>query len=195
MISAILLAAGASRRMGKENKLLLPFRDKPLVAHIADEIIASQPGEVVVVTGHESLKISDVLSGKPVKIVFNPNYLKGMTTSIQAGVAAANEHSSGYMICLSDQPLIYDTEYKMMTANFLKEKINDIGIIQVPVFEEKRGNPVIFSSIYREAILQHQHMEGCREIILQNQIHVRQFAVGKPHILKDIDTPEDYERL
>lgn len=195
MITAILLAAGSSRRMGKENKLTLAFKGKPMIAHMVDEILASQPDELIVVTGYESSEISAWLKDKQVKIVFNPHHLKGMTTSIQAGVMAAHEHSSGFMICLGDQPLILAKEYNLLINHFLEEKSFNTRQILVPVFEGKRGNPVIFSSFYRNEILQHQQMEGCREIILRNQPYVRPITVETPHILKDIDTPEDYDQL
>ncbi|MDX2250326.1 MAG: nucleotidyltransferase family protein [Bacteroidia bacterium] len=195
MISAILLAAGMSRRMGAENKLLLPFRGKPLVAHIIEEILASQPGEIIVVTGHEAEEINFLLKDKPVKIVYNEKYSEGMTTSIQAGVRNANETSEGYMICLSDQPLITAAEYRLIVDAFLREKRTDEKTIQVPIFEGKRGNPVIFSFVYRAIILEHKRMEGCREIISGNPSHVHYLSVENSHILTDIDTPEDYGKL
>ena len=98
MLNAIVLAAGSSRRMGK-NKLLLPYKGRPLLAYVVGNILAAKLGSVIVVTGHEAELIGEALKGLPVKLVHNPRYEEGMTSSIQTGVAAAAD-GEGYMICL-----------------------------------------------------------------------------------------------
>ena len=106
MLSVILLAAGESRRMGERNKLLLPFRESCFLGHIADQILAAKPDELLVVVGHEQERIREALANGPIQFVENPSYAEGMTTSIRAGIQAASPEATGFMICLSDLPFI-----------------------------------------------------------------------------------------
>ncbi|MEZ4829879.1 MAG: nucleotidyltransferase family protein [Bacteroidia bacterium] len=195
MISCIVLAAGLSRRMGEENKLLLPFRGQALISRILGEVVDAGVGEVIAVTGFEPQKVRAAAQNSQVRWVHNQDYINGMTTSIQAGVAASSTETEGFMICLGDQPLITASEYRDIATMFSEQKKNRERYIQVPVFEGKRGNPVIFSSTFREEILAHSEMEGCREIILSNQPFVHYFTFPNSHIISDIDTPDDYKRL
>src|ERR1700758_1770900 len=100
MVSTVVLAAGMSSRMGR-NKLLLSFRDKPLVVHAVDTLLASKVGEIIVVLGHESEKVWDQLeehsSRAPggaqtgrVLLVKNPDYRNGLSTSVRTGVQAVS---------------------------------------------------------------------------------------------------------
>jgi len=121
MISIILLAAGESRRMGAENKLLLSFRGQALIVYMVEQILKVEDAEVIVVLGHEANKIKKALDGKPVLFVENSDYKKGMTTSIQAGVRASYLESKGYLIGLSDLPLMESKDYQKIVNEFLKD--------------------------------------------------------------------------
>ena len=109
-VSAIVLAAGLSRRMGEENKLFLAFKGKPLVAWVIEKISQSKADEIIIVTSELSKKLAGFANDK-IKVVNNPDYKIGMTTSIQKGILATSESSIGYMICLGDQPLIEIADY------------------------------------------------------------------------------------
>ena len=160
MISAILLAAGESKRMGTQNKLLLPFKGKPLVRHIIGQLTQSGADEVLIVIGHESDQLFRLLVDYSPGLVLNPYYKKGMTSSIQAGVKAASHKAQGFMICLSDLPLITAEEYQQLINAFEEKYRTDPKIILQPALDGTRGNPVIFSSFYRQQILRHQYPEG-----------------------------------
>ncbi len=110
MITAIILAAGESRRYGHANKLFLPYRDKTLIEHTVDVVSASRVTELVVVLGHEAERVRAVLGDRQIVIVENPSYRQGMVTTIQAGIRAAWAGIDGWMICLSDLPLLEPTD-------------------------------------------------------------------------------------
>ena len=99
MLSAIILAGGLSSRMGT-NKLLLPYENHTIIEHIVENVCNAGVEEVIVVTGHEAIKVKTALRKFPVKFVHNANYATGITTSIQQGVKSAT--GNGYMICLGD---------------------------------------------------------------------------------------------
>lgn len=230
-VSAIVLAAGLSQRMGQQNKLLLKIGTQTLIEKVVETVLKSKIEEVIVVLGHEAIKIQRILRGKKIKMIKNPLYQLGMTTSIQIGVQAASKESKAYIIVLGDLVHLEVTELNLLIETFhtlieeegiqtvegIKEKqevenlpLEEKPIIEVksdespeltsspiviPIFEGKQGNPVIFSHHFREAILQHSNMDGCKGIIEAHPDCVITVDMPNNHILKDIDTPEDYESL
>lgn len=195
MISAIILAAGESKRMGEPNKLLLPYRCQTLIEGIVDTVLSSDVDEVIIVLGHEAARIKEVCQTRPVKFVQNDNYQEGMTTSIHAGVRAADGDADGFMICLSDLPLVEPDELNHLIYAFQEAVTANNKHIAIPVFEGQRGNPVIFSAIYKNDILDHKGLMGCKGIIKQNPEQVLEVEMATAHVLMDIDTPEDYQKL
>ena len=192
MVSAIVLAAGLSATMESRNKMLLPFNGKTVIGKVVENIVSSGIDDIIVVTGRDALQVQELLQIYPVKIINNDHFAKGMTTSIQKGVYAAN--GNGYMICLGDMPFITSEEYEML-YNFFEEKkeINE-ACICIPEYKNQKGNPVIFSSFYKKQILDHANMDGCKKIVQANKGNVYAVEMNSENILKDIDTAEDYKR-
>ncbi len=193
MLSAIILAAGSSSRMGADNKLLLPYKNQPAIAVIVETIINAGIEEIIVVTGHEADHIKDALKNFKVQFAHNQQYAEGMTSSIKQGVIPAK--GNGYMICLSDMVMITAAEYKLLEDAFQEKMLLDTACICLPQYKNEKGNPVIFSSFYKEAILQNHEPEGCKNIVQSNKEHLYFIEMDMPHILHDFDYPEDYEKL
>lgn len=193
MLTAIVLAAGLSARMGQANKLLLPIARKTVIETVVQNIIDAGIEEIIVVTGHEAADVKKAVANLPVHIIYNPDYTKGMTTSIQLGVSTAG--GDGYMICLSDMPLIALQDYAFLKKSFEQQQLVNKQCIVIPKFLDEKGNPVIFSSFYKEAILNHTEMEGCREIIQSNKKNICGTEMGNDNILRDMDTLAEYERV
>ncbi len=184
-VTAIVLAAGLSRRMGSDNKLLLPIAGKRIVAHVIDQVARSQCHELIVVTSHLT---HDALEGGYQRAV-NANAEQGMTSSIQTGIRASKKDTDGFMICLGDQPLIQSHTYDQLISQFKTDSII------VPYHQGQRGNPAIFPSGLKQAILECQDPEGCKSVIAAHRHQVIKVEVDTPSILQDIDTPEDYRLL
>ena len=191
MISAIILAAGESRRMGVQNKLLLQIDSEVLIRKFVKSVSNSLVDAVLVVVGFEAEKIKAVLHDQAVKFVENPSYEEGMTTSIQSGVKASSNESTGLMICLADMPFAETSDLNLLIQAFNDYRSTESSLIIVPVFQGKRGNPVLFSEVFREQILTHKG-EGCREIVRQFPHYVKEVSMENDNLLRDIDTPEDY---
>ncbi|MDZ7877173.1 MAG: nucleotidyltransferase family protein [Saprospiraceae bacterium] len=199
-LTSIVLAAGLSRRMGEENKLLLPFGKSTLLETTLSNIVASQLGEICVVVGHEAKEITSILMlntkyPRFFKIRANNNYEKGMTTSIQIGVEGADEDSRGYMICLSDMPFISPSEYQFLRDTFFSILKQDKQAIVQPVFEGRRGNPTIFSTYYKKDILNLTYTEGCKPIVQNHKQHLYLVEMPTDSVVKDIDFRQEYECL
>ena len=195
MISAIILAAGESTRMGPDNKLLLPFRGRPLIGHIVQTVLESEADEVIVVLGHEAARVRDALAAYDVTFAHNPRFREGMTTSIQAGVRATSTQTAGFMICLADLPMIEPADLNQVMAAFREAARHALRPIIRPVHQGKPGNPVIFAAPYKPAILAHQNLRGCQDIVKQNRALVIEVEMATDHILRDVDTPGAYWTL
>jgi molybdenum cofactor cytidylyltransferase len=189
-ISAIILAAGTSSRMNGVNKLLLPFRGKTVIQTVTENVLNSGASEVIVVTGHQSLRIASLLSRYPVQIVCNDRYNEGPTTSIRAGVSIATGY--GYMICQADMPFVTSVEYSLISAFFEEQRKMDPACICVPAFTERMGNPLVFSHRHRGEIMLHSGINACKDLLRSHFAHIRRFETATDGILRDIDTPEDY---
>ncbi len=191
-ISAIFLAAGSSRRMGEQNKLLLPYAQITLVRHCFQELQKSSIDEIVVVTGFEQDQIATQLEGLCEKFTHNQAHKTGMTSSIQTGIKSL--HADAYMVCLSDMPFLRSNDYNTILQAF-KIAYNDQPLIIQPMVNERRGNPAIFSHHFKKDILKHKEPEGCRAIIQQNKEILQLVKLDNPDAFKDIDTPKDYDGL
>ena len=191
-VSAIVLAAGESKRMAGRNKLLLPLEEKTIVECAVDAILEARVDDVIVVLGHEAVAIQKVLQKRALRFTFNPNFRGGMASSIQAGVAALAPSAQTVMIALADQPLITTAEINFLIAEFARATEKSIG---VPTFNGQRGNPVLFDLRYREELLALQGEVGGKSILARHPEAVLEVALPAGNILVDADTPEAYARL
>jgi molybdenum cofactor cytidylyltransferase len=193
MIVALLSAAGMSTRLGR-NKLLLSFKGKPLIAHAVDTLLGSAVDEVIVILGYEADQVRAAIGKRRVRFVENPDYSEGLRSSVRAGFAAIPPHTSAIMVYLADQPLLEPAEVDFLIRSFAEARKTGKSIV-VPFFRGQRGNPVIVNSSYRASILTIAGDIGCRRVIKQNPDQVLTVEMETDHVVRDIDTIEEYERL
>lgn len=193
MLSAIVPAAGSSRRMQLKNKLLLPYGEKTILSHTLETILSAGIEEVIVVTGYEAEQVRDSIRHLNVRITFNPLHETGLTGSIQAGVRLAA--GNGFMICLPDMVKITMEEYSLLKNAFEDRVKSHDHCICLPMFRGETGNPVVFSAWYKDSILQHAEKDGCRNIVRANPSEIHPVSMPSDHILKDIDFPDQYQAL
>ena len=144
--------------------------------------------EIILVGSELSLDRLKKFENTRTKVVDNPDYQSGMTSSIQAGVEMAA--GDGYMICLGDQPNIKTPTYDVLLDAFSS---NPAAIV-LPFYQGEKGNPVILPKVFRADILAHEEPEGCKGIVMANKELVIQVDVDDPGVLQDIDTKTDYDR-
>jgi len=193
MIAAIVPAAGMSTRMGR-NKLLLAFRDRPLIARAVDTLLESEVDQVVVVLGHEADKVKAKLQGRQVTIVENPSYGQGMSTSIRVGLGAVSSDARAIMIYLADQPLLEPEDVNRLIRAFAEAREHNKSIV-VPFYRGQRGNPVILDASYKKDILEVVGEVGCKRVIKRNPDKVLVVEMETDHVVRDVDRMEDYEGL
>ena len=191
-ISGVLLAAGASLRFGSElPKQLRIFAGEALVRRTAQTLLRSRLSEVLVVTGFRSELVRDALSGLDVRIVHNPNYREGQSTSVRVGLAAVSTGSAGACFCPCDQPFL-DSE--TIDRLYRCHEASDRGIA-VPCFEGRRGAPVFFRRSMFPALAEIRGDEGGRQALRGNADEVLEVELESERPLLDADAPEDLDRL
>lgn len=193
-LSCVLLAAGLSSRMGKQNKLLIDIQGQPLVRRTASTLASysyEENGfeEIIVVLGHEANLVREALKGLPVQIVVNEDYQEGQMTSVHAGMRALSKDCDGIMICLSDLVLLEHSDLKAMHLAFDECET----AILVPQYKGERGNPIILARSQREAIIAGEKNLGCRKLIQKRPEEVTVFEARNDHLSVDLDTPEALE--
>jgi molybdenum cofactor cytidylyltransferase len=188
-ISAIILAAGTSERMGNHNKLLLPFKNKTILETVVDVVLSLPFQEVLVVAGHDYQKIRAKLQPYPLRLVYNRGYASGLSASLKKGVSAAQPGAAGILICLGDMPFITPELLAGLAGVF--GSVSAPAIV-VPVFEGRRGNPVIFSGHFREKLLEIEGDRGARPLIDSHPEAVVEMPVSSEQFFFDVDTMEAY---
>ena len=189
MIHAIILAAGESRRMGKQ-KMLLPYGGKTVIEHIVTQVLQCGVGGITVVLGHDAGEIAAKLTPLPVQRVVNDEYAGGMITSVRHGLETVPPETGAALIVLGDQPDITPAVVDQLIKGFRRA---GKGIV-VPLFEGRRGHPILVSTNYRDAVMTRYEDTGLRGLLVDNREDVAEISVDHPGILQDMDTPKDYAR-
>ncbi|MBT3551963.1 MAG: NTP transferase domain-containing protein [Rhodospirillaceae bacterium] len=193
-IGALILAAGSSRRMGAENKLLAGVGGQPMVSHIARAVAAADVAAVTVVTGHEAELVKAALDETDLaaNYVHNPDYGRGLSTSLRTGVAALADDLDGVVICLGDMPLVSTDDINKLIRAF--DPVEGRAIC-VPVSGRKRGNPVLWAKSFLAEMAAISGDVGARHLLEQHAEQIFEVPVSGEGVLMDIDTPERLAEL
>ena len=191
-VSALVLAAGCSTRMGLINKLLAPVGGRAMVCAVVEQLADSNVRPIVVVTGHEAERVKEALADTGVSFVHNPAYREGMSGSIRAGLSALPDSAEAVIVCLGDMPLVRSEHVERLVAAF--DPGEGRGIC-VPVFEGRRGNPVLFARRFFVEMEAIRGDVGARRLIDRYEEHVCEVAVDDRAVLVDVDSPQTLRAL
>jgi len=190
VITAVLLAAGLSSRMG-QSKPLLPFGEQTIIDQILSTLMKCSIDEVLVVTGYMREAVEEQLSGWAVRSVFNPEFDTGeMLSSVQVGLRSASIDAEAAMILLGDQPSLEETVVEMVLTDYRDGK----GDIVIPSYQMRRGHPIIIGRAYWKDILDLGEGETLRDFFKGATEVIHHVEVSTPTVLRDMDTPADYRR-
>ncbi|MCJ8210325.1 nucleotidyltransferase family protein [Mucilaginibacter sp. RS28] len=189
-IAVIILAAGASKRLGQP-KQLLTFRGITLIEHAVKTAFSSGCKKLFVVTGAAHFSVAKVLANYPLTIIENPDWEEGIASSIRAGVEAAKKNSAikGALIMLCDQPLITPQHLENLIITFIAN-----GLV-TPVctsYNHEPGVPALFPATMFAGLLTLRGDEGAKKVLKENQ-SVQTLSFEEAAI--DVDTAEDYQTL
>ena len=186
---AIILAGGESKRM-KSPKMLLPFQGKTIIEKVIENVIESEVENCVIVLGAFHDEILKAIKNLPVLTCYNENYKEGMLSSVKCGFSYLPENYDAVLVFQGDQPMISsDTINEVIHASRKSEK----GIV-MPVYQNKRGHPVIIDRKYGDEVAKLENAKGLRSLAEIHPDDVLEVKVNNPEILRDIDTQKDYIR-
>jgi len=185
-VGAVILAAGQSQRMGVSNKLLLPVAGVPMIERVADAVLQAVPSAVVVVTGHDPQGVRSALSGRAVSFAHNPDYRLGMSTSLRVGLSTLEGKVDAALICLGDMPWVSPQDITALVAAFVPEDPR----ICVPVYDRKRGNPILWPARFFAAMRAVSGDQGARRLLDEYAEEIELVPVSGGGVNVDIDTPE-----
>jgi len=189
MISSILLAAGQSKRMQGENKLLKKYKKKYLINHILKSLIKSKVNKIIIVLGYENKKIKKIaLKSKKIIFVVNSQYLKGISTSIKCGLKKISKKNIGFLITHADMPLVSKTILNAL-CSALKNKNEEIFI---PVYKKRIGNPLAFKYSMIKSLKRIKGDRGAKKLIRSNKSKIKLMKMKSKSILIDFDQLKDF---
>ncbi len=191
MISGVILAAGAASRMGKI-KQLLPLGPRPMLWHVAAAACQSQLAEVLVITGASAEPIAAAVSDLPLRVIHNPDWLQGQSSSLRAGLRGLNPKTEAIIFLLADQPLITPDLIDALIVEW-----RSFGkTIVCPCYDSKHGNPVLFDlAAWRADLELLSGDQGARRILATNPGAIGYVPVASDEIFLDVDTAEDYAKM
>ena len=191
MITALVLAAGLGTRMGQQ-KLLLPCGPCTLIEYIIAQVIGGGVDACLVITGRDHDRIKPLVETLGGRAVFNPGSIDGgMLSSVRYGLSNAPSNTTGFLVCLGDQPGISS----VMVRDMLDKIRQDKPPILTPVHQGKRGHPLFFEAGFRPEIMEKYDDVGLKGLLATHPHLVTEWEYPDDGILMDLDTPLDYENL
>jgi molybdenum cofactor cytidylyltransferase len=192
-VSAVILAAGTSTRMGQA-KQLLPLGGTTVLARTIDNVRSAGLVEMVLVLGASAEAIrrqlpQSLLEG--LKVVVNQAYRQGMASSLREGLSALDPQTGATLIILGDQPFVRPQTLHQIIAGYHRSGAQ----IVIPSHQGKRGNPVLLSRSVFPEVMALEGDTGCRAIFPNHLDAILKVEVEDLGILLDIDNQDDYDRL
>ncbi|MEO0833517.1 MAG: nucleotidyltransferase family protein [Pseudomonadota bacterium] len=189
-VSAIILAAGQSRRFGSHNKLYTPIDGKPMIIGVIERVLAAQPDQCFVVVSAQDKETVNLCSDFRVTAIPCADASLGMAHSLRAGAHAAPT-THGLMIVLGDMPFIrISTIERVITT---ARNAHSENTIVMPFHEGRRGHPIVFGAGHRANLLALEGDRGANNLIADNPGQCTHVCLNDPGIHRDIDRPYDLE--
>jgi molybdenum cofactor cytidylyltransferase len=189
MLAAVILSGGASQRMGSP-KALLPFQGRPFLEHLLEVTSHPKIGVRRVVLGAHAKLIADAVRLAPNEVVINEDWEKGQLSSIQAGMRSLPAGTDGMILCLIDHPLISARLVDELIGRFYRERHAARPAIVLPVYQGKRGHPVIFSAGVYEELLAAPMDQGARSVVWAHAAEVAEVATPEQGCVLNLNDPE-----
>jgi len=189
-VSAVLLAAGRSRRMGKF-KPLLPFGDQSVIQSCINNLRTARISEIVVVVGHQAKNIQEHLKDFDIRFACNQEPDSPMSASIRVGVAALSSTAKSALIALVDHPAVPPA---VLTQLISEWQLHHGRFIQ-PEYRGHGGHPVLIDLEYRDELMNLDPQRGLRSLLEAHRAQLQRVATDSPYVARDMDTWEDYLRL
>jgi molybdenum cofactor cytidylyltransferase len=188
--SAVVLAAGMSKRMGAP-KQLLRAGENTLLERALNTVRRSRADEIILVLGFGAKEIQRSISTLGIKVVVNEGYQEGMGSSLRAGISVVHPQAQAALIMLADQPFVLPSTLDRLIQHHQRARPQ----IVIPTYKGFRGNPVLLDRSVFPEVASLKGDIGCRAIFGKHTENIARLAVDDAGILFDVDTREDFEKL
>jgi molybdenum cofactor cytidylyltransferase len=198
MNSCILLAAGESKRMNGENKLIKEIEGIPLIKYSVKNILGSTVDELIIVTGYQKEIIENIIDkNKKIKFVYNKDFSNGIASSIIAGLCEISTKAKNFFISLADMPNVNQNIYNKLIKgknNYnIKLKPENRKEIIIPTSDGKDGNPVLFSIFMKTDVMKISGDRGAKEIIENKKNKILRIPFEGDGVILDFDTQDNFK--
>ena len=190
-VACFILAAGMSKRMGSENKLLKKYKNKIIINQTLKNHSESKLEKLNIIIGHDKESLKDTLKNFQIGVIENDNYMSGMLSSIKRINDYIDNEVTGIMISLADMPLVSSKDINSILDTFL---LHDEKKICIPEFNGRLGNPIIIPLEIYKKIIQYENLlkdKGLKSTILDGKFDIVR-ARSSSGVLKDFDTQKDF---
>ena len=189
MIKAILLAAGQSKRLKSENKLIKKFKNKALINHSLQALFKSKVDKIVIVLGYQHKEVKKVIKRNKNNIfVLNKKFKLGMSSSINTGLRKISKKDKGFIIVQSDMPFIKTSDINKIYNSIIKKK----NLVHALKFKNKIGNPIGFNNSVFSKFRRMRGDVGAKFMIKRLKKNTNFIKVLSKRIFKDLDLRKDF---
>jgi len=189
MISAILLAAGQSKRFKNENKLTKIFKKKRLINHVLNSLIKSKVNKITIVLGYEANKIKKITKkNKKINFITNTNFKNGISSSIKTGIKKLSKNNKGFMVVQSDMPFINTSNINKIHRSILKKEY----LVHALKFKNKIGNPIGFDISLLKKFRKMKGDIGAKFMVKRLKKNTNFIKVSSSKTFKDFDKEKDF---
>ena len=189
MIKAILLAAGQSKRLKSENKLIKLYKKKPLINHSLNALHKSKVNKVIVVLGHQKKDLRKIIKKNNKNIfTYNKEYKKGMASSIKAGLRKLNKKDKGFIIVQSDMPFIKSSDINKIFNSIKSKKY----LVHVLKYRNRVGNPIGFDISIMKKFKKIKGDVGAKFMVKRLKKETKFIKINNLKSFKDFDKVSDF---
>ncbi len=189
MIKAILLAAGQSKRLKSENKLIKLYKKKPLINHSLNALHKSKVNKIIVVLGHQKKELQKIIKKNNKNIfTYNKEYKKGMASSIKAGLRKLNKKDKGFIIVQSDMPFIKSSDINKIFNSIKSKKY----LVHVLKYRNRVGNPIGFDISIMKKFKKIKGDVGAKFMVKRLKKETKFIKINNLKSFKDFDKVSDF---
>ncbi len=189
MIKAILLAAGQSKRLKDENKLIKIFKNKPLVNYALSALIKSKVNKIIIVLGYQNKQLKKVINKNKKNIfITNKKFKSGMSSSIKTGLKKISKKDKGFIIIQSDMPFIKTSDINKIYNSILKKK----HLVHALKFKNKVGNPIGFDTSILNKLRKIKGDIGAKFMVKRLKNKTKFLKTSSVKVFKDFDIASDF---
>ena len=189
MIKAILLAAGQSKRLKSENKLIKLYKKKPLINHSLNALHKSKVNKIIVVLGHQKKELQKIIKKNNKNIfTYNKEYKKGMASSIKAGLRKVNKKDKGFIIVQSDMPFIKSSDINKIFNSIKSKKY----LVHVLKYRNRVGNPIGFDISIMKKFKKIKGDVGAKFMVKRLKKETKFIKINNLKSFKDFDKVSDF---